>query len=66
MATTKTKAETETKTENQPTYEKEQLIKSKKYADKRDFLTAVLSDEKSYTIAEVEEIISKIFYGGEA
>lgn len=61
MATTKTKSETEI----QPVYEKNQLIESKKYADKRDFLTAVLADDKSYTIAEVDEIISKIFYGGE-
>lgn len=37
-------------------YTKEQIIRSKKYADSKDVLRALLEPEKTYTAAEVESI----------
>lgn len=36
---------------------KSQILKSKKYADNRDLLGAILDDDKSYTHGEINEII---------
>lgn len=41
------------------TFTKQQLLKSKKYAEKKDLLSALLVDDRSYSMAEVEEILNK-------
>ena len=46
-----TKENTDTK------YTKEQLLKSKRYADNRDVLSAVLKDNNSYTLEIVDKLI---------
>ena len=38
-------------------YTKEQLLKSKRYADNRDVLSAVLKDNNSYTLETVDKLI---------
>ena len=38
-------------------YTKEQLLKSKRYADNRDVLSAVLKDNNSYTLEIVDKLI---------
>jgi len=56
------KKQSETKeTENR--FTKQQILKSKKYAAKRDALAAILDDVKTYTHAEIEAELKK-FYGG--
>jgi len=38
-------------------FTKEQLIKSKKYEDKRDILNVILEDKELYSISKVDEMI---------
>ena len=42
---------------SKPVFNKSDLIKSKRYADKRDILNALLKDGKTYTIEQVEKMI---------
>lgn len=44
-------------------FTKEQLVKSKMFSDKVDLLNALLKDNKSYNIKEVNEIINKFLKG---
>ncbi|EHL19783.1 hypothetical protein HMPREF9628_01299 [Peptoanaerobacter stomatis] len=41
----------------QDKFTKEQLIKSKKYEDKRDILNVILEDKELYSISKVDEMI---------
>lgn len=52
----------EKKTE--PTFTKVQLLKAKRYGDKRDALNAVLDAEKTYSHKEVEAALEKFYKGG--
>ncbi|MGP1488397.1 MAG: hypothetical protein ACTTIX_04280 [Peptoanaerobacter stomatis] len=38
-------------------FTKEQLIKSKKYEDKRDILNVILKNDELYSISKVDEMI---------
>ena len=38
-------------------FEKQQLLESRRFRDKRDLLEAILSDGKEYTMEEVEQRI---------
>lgn len=38
-------------------FDKETLLKSKRFQDHRDILTVVLSDKKRYTIGEVQKLV---------
>jgi hypothetical protein len=38
-------------------FNKEQILSAKKYADRRDLLTVLLSDDRAYTLAEVDQLI---------
>ena len=49
--------------EKPATFTKQQLLKSKKYAEKKDLLSALLVDDRSYSMAEVEEILNKFLKG---
>ena len=44
-------------------YSKEQLVGSKKYATKRDIISALLENGKSYTLDEVDALIKKYMKG---
>lgn len=44
-------------------FTKQQLIESRKYANRRDLLKALLEDGKSYTIAETDAAIEKFMKG---
>ncbi len=45
------------------TYTKEQLAASKKYANRRDVISALLEPGKTYTLAEVDALIEKYMKG---
>lgn len=44
-------------------FSKQQLVESRKYANRRDLLKALLTDGKAYTIAEVDAAIEKFMKG---
>lgn len=44
-------------------FSKEQLLKSRRYANRRDLLGALLSDEKRYTLKEVDAAIKTFMKG---
>ena len=52
---------TETITES--VYSKEQIIKSKKYADRRDILNVLLADGKEYTLDDVNTLLDAFMKG---
>ena len=56
--TTKT---TEKKQEN--AFTKEQILASDKYANRRDVLGAILSDDKTYTFEKVDSLLEKFMKG---
>lgn len=45
-------------------FTKAQLLKSKKYINRRDALNALLKDDKKYSFTEVDEILEKFYKGG--
>nr|DAV07636.1 MAG TPA: hypothetical protein [Caudoviricetes sp.] len=45
-------------------YSKEQLLKSKKYSNRKDLLGVLLDDKKEYTFAEVDAEIDKFMKRG--
>ncbi len=42
-------------------YNKNQLLNSKKYQDKRDILNVILENDKSYSFKEVDKLIFDFF-----
>lgn len=44
-------------------FTKQQLLASKKYAEKKDLLNALLVDDRSYSMAEVEETLNSFLKG---
>lgn len=44
-------------------YTKEQILWSKKYANRRDVLGAILEDDKQYTLTEVDTLLDKFMKG---
>lgn len=46
------------------TFTKEQLLNSKKYANRRDALAALLVNGKTYTLKQVDSLLDKFFKGG--
>lgn len=46
-----------------PKFTKAQLVKSQKYIHRRDAISALLSDDKTYSFAQVDEIIKKFDEG---
>lgn len=43
--------------EKETAYTKEQILKSKKYKDKKDVLNVVLKEDSTYTLKEVDNAI---------
>ena len=57
-------AKTKTKTERAATaYTKAQLTASKRYVNRRDIISALLDDGKTYTLDEVDALINKYMKG---
>lgn len=50
-------------TEETATFSKQQLLTSKKYAEKKDLINALLVDDRSYSMAEAEEILNGFLKG---
>lgn len=46
-----------------PRFSKEQLVTSKRFANRRDALRVVLHDNKQYTIEEAQGLIEKFLKG---
>lgn len=65
MAAKKNKSETESVAEvapvQAPTFTKKQFVTSRLFGRYQDYLTANLEDGKTYTKAEVAEMIQKVF-----
>lgn len=67
MATKKKQNEPEQQAENEipavPAFTKKQIICSRTYSRYVDLLTALLNDNKSYSHAEIEQIIKNAYSG---
>lgn len=61
MAAKKTETKTEVKRET--LFSKEQILASKKYANRRDVLGVVLADGKQYTSEQVESLLENFMKG---
>ena len=44
-------------------FSKEQILQSKKYLDRRDLLSVLLTDQESYSFKAVDDIIKKFMEG---
>lgn len=44
-------------------FTKEQILKSKKYANRRDALGAILKDDEEYTLKKVDSLLTKFMKG---
>ena len=53
-------------TSDKLTFTKDQLVKSKKYVHRRDALSALLEDGKSYSFDEVDNTLKQFDEGGKA
>ena len=47
-----------------PKYTKGQLLAAKRYEDKQDIISALLENDKIYTLAETNELIENYLKGG--
>lgn len=56
-------AKENTAVETAATYSKKQILQSAKYAKRRDLLTAVLEENRAYTLDEVDARIEKFMKG---
>lgn len=54
---------TESKVDEQTEFTKEQLVKSTRYANRKDLVDALLDDGKKYTFEFVDERISEFMKG---
>ena len=46
-----------------PKHSKEKLLRSNRYANRRDLIGALLEDDKQYTLAEVDTAIDNFMKG---
>lgn len=64
MADTKNPAATgATEKKAESTYTKDQVALSQRYANRRDLVSVLLEDGKTYTLAEVDALINKFMKG---
>ena len=63
MNENKNEKKNETATASASAFSKEQLLNSKKYADRRDALSVLLKDDKMYTISETDKILTEFMKG---
>lgn len=60
---TKTNAEAAEAPTTATAYTKEQLLASRRYANRRDVISALLDDGKTYTLSEVEKLMNRFMKG---
>lgn len=60
---TKTNAEAAEAPVTGTAYTKEQLLASKRYASRRDVISVLLEDGKTYTLAEAERLMNRFMKG---
>lgn len=64
MATKKTPAEpaveTPTKAPEKVVFSKAKILKLNRYANRRDYLSAILEDGKNYTLDQVDSVIQNL------
>lgn len=53
-----------TKTVKVDLFSKEQILASAKYANRRDLLTVLLEDNRQYSVADVEKVMTDWFKKG--
>lgn len=46
-----------------PVFTKERLLQSKRFAQQKDLLNALLKDDQEYTIVQVETILNRFLKG---
>ncbi len=63
MSDEKTKNASENKFDAEEKFTKIQLVKSKRFEDRRDILSALLDNDAEYTIAQAEDVINKYLKG---
>lgn len=63
MSDEKTKNASENKFDAEEKFTKIQLVKSKRFEDRRDILSALLDNDTEYTIAQAEDVINKYLKG---
>lgn len=47
--------------EQPPSFTKEQLVKADRWFNRRDLLNALLKDDKTYTIEQVDDLIKEYY-----
>lgn len=50
-------------TKQEVLFTKEQILASKKYSNRRDVLGAILKDDKTYTLEQVDSLLEKFMKG---
>lgn len=60
---TTTKKEEVTKETKSSSFSKEQILSAAKFANRRDLLSVVLEDGKTYTVEDVQKEIDKFMKG---
>ena len=63
MATKKKEIQHEANAVEEVRFSKEQLVASQRYSNLRDVLVAILDDEKSYTLEQVDILVNKFMKG---
>ena len=63
MATNTPKDPEPTTTTTAPTFTKEQLMQSKRFARRADILAVLLEDDRQYTISEAQTLVNNIMKG---
>lgn len=56
--------ETEENKKSVPTFTKEQIINTKRFAHRKDLLGAMLVDGRMYSLEEVDKLLEKFMNGG--
>lgn len=59
-----TKKVESTQTVKEPKFTKEQLLRSKRYAKKRDAIQALLKGDETYTLKQVDDALEKFYKKG--
>lgn len=62
--TSSTSTETAAVTAAATMFGKEQILSAKKYAERRDLLSVLLAGDRSYTLAEVDQLINDFMVKG--
>lgn len=63
MSTEKSKENKTVQTQSVSKYDKQQLLKTARYKDRRDLLAALLKDDTQYSHAEVQKLIDEFMKG---